>query len=132
MNELLGKSRLGYLQDAELKTQTGQAFTMAELFTSLQTSIWREVLQPTANLHLSSLRRGLQRAHLNTLSKMVLRTAEAPEDARTLAWHNLKQLRSALDKILRQDDGQDALTRAYLEETHDRIAKILDAQLQTQ
>jgi hypothetical protein len=131
LNELLGKDHLARLRDAELKTAAGKAFTLPELFDTLQTSIWREVLQPTDNLHLSSLRRGLQREQMNTLIRMVLRSVDVPEDARTLAWYNLKQLRLALDKTLRKDNI-DALTRAHLEESSDRITKALNAQLQTQ
>ncbi|UBF26110.1 zinc-dependent metalloprotease [Kovacikia minuta CCNUW1] len=131
LNELLGNEHLARLRDAELKTQSGQAFPMPELFATLQTAVWREVLQPTDNLRLSSLRRGLQREQMNALIRMVLRSVDVPEDARTLAWYNLKQLRSALDNALRKENV-DALTRAHLEESSDRITKALNAQLQTQ
>jgi hypothetical protein len=64
---------------------------------------------------------------------MVLRTANVPDDARTLAWYELKQLDNALDRVLkRQGREANIETRAYLEETRDRLAKILDAKLQTQ
>ncbi|MBD2021743.1 zinc-dependent metalloprotease [Leptolyngbya sp. FACHB-36] len=133
LNRLLNYDRLVRLRDAELKAPPGQALTMPDLFESLQTSIWQEVLQPPDTLKLSSLRRGLQRQHMNVLIRMVLRTEEAPEDARSLARYHLKQLRSALDDTLsRKRRGMDTYTRAHLEETHDRITKALDAQLQAQ
>jgi hypothetical protein len=66
------------------------------------------------------------------MSDMVRRTIAAPEDARTLAWYNLRQLRSALDRTLRKANKLDAYTRAHLEETRDRIDKTLNAQLQSQ
>jgi hypothetical protein len=69
---------------------------------------------------------------MNLMTAMVLRTVNVPEDAQTLAWYNLKQLRSALDKTLRKEDNLDTYTRAHLEETRDRIDKTLNAQLQTQ
>ena len=64
---------------------------------------------------------------------MVLRKTPAPDDARTLAWYELKQLAIALDRVLpRQGKDADTETKAHLEETRDRIAKTLDAKLQTQ
>ncbi|MBW4581855.1 MAG: zinc-dependent metalloprotease [Tildeniella nuda ZEHNDER 1965/U140] len=130
---LLDSDRLSRLRDADLKTQAGQAFALPELFDTLQTSIWQEVLKPEGTLKLSSLRRGLQREYLKALTAMVLRTADVPDDARTLAWYELKQLASALDRVLKRE-GKDAdtQTKAHLEETRDRIAKTLDAKLQTQ
>ena len=131
--DLLNNARLSRLRDADLKTQTGQSFTLPELFDTLQTAIWGEVFKPEEKLQLSSLRRGLQREHLKALSNMVLRTANVPDDARTLAWYELKQLDNALDRVLkRQGREANIETRAYLEETRDRLAKILDAKLQTQ
>jgi uncharacterized protein with GYD domain len=131
--DLLNADRLSRLRDADLKTQTGQSFTLPELFDTLQTAIWGELFKPEEKLQLSSLRRGLQREHLNALTNMVLRTANVPDDARTLAWYELKQLANALDRVLkRQGREANIETRAYLEETRDRLAKILDAKLQTQ
>lgn len=133
LNDLLRADRLSRLRDADLKTQTGQTFALPELFDTLQTTIWREVVKPEEKLQLSSLRRGLQREYLKTLTAMVLRTSDAPDDARTLAWYELKQLANALDRVLkRQGREADTETRAHLEETRDRIAKTLDAKLQTQ
>lgn len=131
--DLLSAERLSRLRDATLKTQPGQAFTLPELFDTLQTAIWHEVLRPDETLQLSSLRRGLQREYLKALTAMVLRTVEAPDDARTLAWYELKQLAEALDRVLKHQGREaDLETRAHLEETRDRIAKTLDAKLQTQ
>jgi type IV pilus biogenesis protein CpaD/CtpE len=64
---------------------------------------------------------------------MVLRTATVPEDARTLAWYELRGLRKGLDRAMKkQDKNLDTYTKAHLEETRDRITKALDAQLQSQ
>lgn len=133
LRELLAHDRLSRLRDAELKTVGGAALTIPDLFNALEQAIWREVVHPDAVPQLSSLRRGLQREHLNQLTRMVLRTTRAPEDARTLARFHLKQLRKALETTLRRyADKMDDYTRAHLEETSDRIAKALDAQLQSQ
>jgi hypothetical protein len=130
--DLLSYDRIARLRDAELRQPNAQTLTIPELFTSLQTAIWQEVLQPKGTLHLSSLRRGLQREYLNQLTDMVLRRSGVPEDGRTLAWYSLKQLRGSLDDALRRGGDMDLATRAHLEETRDRILKTLDAQLQSQ
>jgi hypothetical protein len=132
LGELLDYDRLARLRDADLKGQTEQSFTLPELLEGLQTTIWREVLQPPERLQLSSLRRGLQRVYLDTMTRIVLRQVTVPDDARTLAWYNLKQLYTSVDGVLGRKDKLDISTRAHLEETRDRIAKTLNAQLQTQ
>ncbi|MBW4692938.1 MAG: zinc-dependent metalloprotease [Lyngbya sp. HA4199-MV5] len=132
LSNLLSPDRLARLRDATLKTAAGQAFTLPELFDTLQTSIWQEVLQPDGKLQLSSLRRGLQREHLKALTGMVLRTVYVPDDARTLAWYELKQLAGGIDRALKHHGKADTETIAHLEETRDRITKTLDAKLLTQ
>lgn len=133
LHNLLSPDRLARLRDVSLKTQAGQAFTLPELFDTLQTSVWHDVLQPDGKLQLSSLRRGLQREYLKALTGMVLRTVDVPDDARTLAWYELKQLAEGIDRALkRQGRDVDVETIAHLEETRDRLAKTLDAKLQTQ
>jgi len=152
MSDLLSSDRLERLVDAELKTQLGEALQPADLFTTLQNSIWAEVLQPAkGTLEIGTLRRALQRQHLTLLSNMVLRnnlqaldnaqtvpdliaafsTAGAPEESRTLAWYHLRKLRSLLDQAVKRPID-DLATRAHLEQSRDRITKILDASLQSQ
>ncbi len=125
LRDLLGRDRLTRLKDLELKTPSGNALTLPELFDTLQTGIWSEVFQPKDQLKISSLRRGLQREYLEILMEMVLRKESVPEDARTLAWYKLKQLNSKL----RTANSQDEYTQAFLLETRDRIEKILNAPL---
>jgi hypothetical protein len=132
LRRLLSNDRLTRLRDAELKTHN-QTLTIPDLLNFLQTTIWREVLQPEENLTLSSLRRGLQREHLNQMIRMVLYKVPVPDDARTVARYELKQLRTALETQLRRKSKQlDVVTRAHLEEVSDRITKALDAELQSQ
>lgn len=134
LRSLLSSARLKSLRDIELKSPPEGALTLPELFETLQNSIWTEVLQPGGELQpISSIRRALQREHLNILLEMVLRTSAVPEDARTLAWYELRQLRKGLDvAVKRQGKNLDTYTKAHLEETRDRISKALDAQLQSQ
>ncbi|MBW4636904.1 MAG: zinc-dependent metalloprotease [Gloeocapsa sp. UFS-A4-WI-NPMV-4B04] len=132
LKELLSGDRLTRLRDIELKSQAGKALTLPELFDTLQNGIWTEVVQPKGKLtQISSLRRALQREHLNMMTSMVLRTVSVPEDARTLAWYNLRQLRDKLNKKISNSDKLDDYTQAHLEETRDRINKTLNAEIQS-
>ncbi|MDY6937972.1 MAG: zinc-dependent metalloprotease [Cyanobacteriota bacterium] len=133
LESLLSSERLNRLRDLELKTEPGQALTLPELFDTLHRSIWMEVIQsqntPTP---ISSVRRSLQREHLNLLISMVLGQSDVPEDARTLAWYQLRQLDEDIDKALReQKDDLDTYTSAHLQETRDRLLKALDAEFQS-
>ncbi|GET39245.1 zinc-dependent metalloprotease [Microseira wollei] len=126
---LLSGDRLSRLRDLELKAPPGESLTMPELFNTLQAGIWTELEEM---VKISSWRRALQREHLRLLINMVLRTESVPEDARTLAWSKLRQLRSESDRTLRkQGKNLDEYTIAHLAETRDRITKVLDAPLQS-
>ncbi|MEH2196931.1 zinc-dependent metalloprotease [Nostoc sp.] len=127
LRDLLSGDRLSRLKDIELKTKPENALTLPELFDTLQSVIWTEVIKPKGKpMKISSLRRGLQRQYLDILTAMVLRKESVPEDARTLAWYKLKQL----DEQLKGVNSEDEYTKAHLLETRDRIEKVLNAPLQ--
>ena len=126
--DLLSGDRLSRLKDIELKSRSGEALTLPELFNTLQDGIWTEVLKPKdKDIEISSLRRGLQRGYLDILSNMVLRKVNVPEDARTLAWYKLRQLSEKLEDA----ESDDEYTKAHLLETQQRISKVLNAPLRT-
>lgn len=130
LRTLLDGERLNRLRDIELKTLPGQALTLPELFDTLQKGIWTEVLDAGKVQPISSIRRSLQREHLNVLLEMVLRKVDVPEDGRTLAWYELRQLLKAIDISLKhQGFDLDVYTLAHLEETSDRMTKALNANL---
>ncbi|MEH2077606.1 MAG: zinc-dependent metalloprotease [Nostoc sp.] len=130
LRSLLDSDRLNRLQDIELKTLPGQALSIPELFDTLQTGIWTEVLTPGEPKPISSVRRSLQREYLNILLEMMLGTTNTPEDGRTLAWYELRQLQKAIDVRLKQlTESLDIYTLAHLEASGDRITKALNAQL---
>lgn len=132
LKDLLSGDRLSRLRDIELKSQPGQALTLPELFTTLQQDIWTEVVQPDKQpMKISSLRRALQREHLKILTDMVLGNQDVPEDARTLAWYNLRQLRDQLNKAMSHSGKLDEYSKAHLEATRDRISKTLNAEIQS-
>ena len=130
LRSLLDSDRLNRLQDIELKTLPGEALSIPELFDTLQTGIWTEVFAPGEPKPISSIRRSLQREHLNILLQMMLGTTNTPEDGRTLAWYKLRQLQKAIDVRLKQlGESLDIYTLAHLESSGDRITKALNAQL---
>ncbi|MBD2561213.1 MULTISPECIES: zinc-dependent metalloprotease [Nostoc] len=130
LRSLLDSDRLNRLQDIELKTQPGEALSIPELLDTLQTGIWTEVLTPGEAKPISSIRRSLQREYLNILLEMMLGTTDTPEDGRTLAWYELRQLQKAIDVRLKQlGESLDIYTLAHLEASGDRITKALNAQL---
>lgn len=130
---LLSPVRLVRLRDAELKSAPETALKLPEVLDTVQKDVWKEVLQPTnKKMEISTFRRSLQREHLAILIGMVLRKTNVPEDARSLAWYELRQLREGLSKSIRNLDRKaDAYTRAHLEETRDRISKVLNSQIQS-
>ena len=127
LRDLLSGDRLSRLKDIELKTKPENALTLPELFETLQSGIWTEVIKPKGQpMKIASLRRGLQRQYLDILTGMVLRKEYVPEDARTLAWYKLRQLNEKLKGV----NSEDEYTKAHLLETRDRIEKVLNAPLQ--
>ncbi|MDJ1177727.1 zinc-dependent metalloprotease [Roseofilum sp. BLCC_M91] len=132
LRSLLSPTRLSRLQDLELKTDaTEEVLRLPELFATVQESIWTEVIDgDIANL--SSIRRALQREYVSVLSNISLRQVRVPEDAVTLAWYNLRELEDQINHTLRRRGrGLDTYTKAHLEKTRDRIAKVLDAPLES-
>jgi Met-zincin/Domain of unknown function (DUF5117) len=146
LSDLLSADRLSRLRDAELRAHSGEVLTLPELFDTVQTSIWSEVSDPADNLTISSLRRGLQRQHLNLLTNIMLQDVStledatnfldfitayfplnAPEDASVLARYQLRQLQEKVVRTLRRSDSIDLATKAHLEAVRDRISKALDA-----
>jgi hypothetical protein len=152
LSEAMFSERLARVRDLEFKTEADDVLTIAELFETLYQGIWSEVTAPEADAVpvLSSVRRGLQRHHLNILSNLVLRrtfwdafssqsftdfmsvvtTLGAPEDARILARYQLRQMAQDVEDALSRYDGRLAITtQAHLEDVRDRIAQVLEAPL---
>lgn len=132
LRELMSPTRLLRLRDLELKTASNNALTLPELFETLQNSIWKEILSNNGAIEITSIRRSLQREHLDILSEMVLRKITVNEDAETLAWYQLRQLSELLQNTLNKHSKKmDAYTLAHLEQTQNRIQKILEAEVES-
>jgi hypothetical protein len=122
---------LSRVQDSELKVAApAQAFTLGELFTGIQDSIWAETKASGASLEINSYRRSLQREHLRKMIGMVLRDAAVPEDARTLARYQLVSLRTQLQSALARPGVKSLEVRAHLSESIARIDEALKGGLQ--
>jgi hypothetical protein len=130
---LLSDYRLNQLQDLQTKTSAGEAFTLSEFLSTLETTVWDEIFNPDPDqVNLIGLRRSLQREHLNILTQMVLRETNPPEDARSIAWYQLRELKDKINDFLGKYGNQlDLDTKAHLEESSDRINKTLSAQIQS-
>jgi len=115
---------------ADLEAQyrpTENPVTLGEVFTGVREAIWSEL---KASENINSFRRNLQRRHLEILTRLVLASGAGPEDARTLARADLTDIESGITAALKNPVAKlDRITRAHLEETRDRIAAALNAQM---
>lgn len=137
LNQLLDPAVLSRIRDAELRAAPGEETVgLPELFGTLTQAIWTELglrpgsKQATAR-SIGSVRRDVQRAHLNAMVRMVVGPAPGtPEDARALARATLADLEDRLAHALDDDRAMlDAYTRAHLADSRERIARALDAQM---
>lgn len=139
---------LARIQDNELRFAANEKpFTMADMFKSLDSSIWSEL--DSGATKISSLRRNLQREQLKQLIRLSLRpappapptpfsifslpeppTPRPPEDGTTLARASLVEIQAKTRKVLAAGTVTDTTTRAHLQETQARIASTLQAQVE--
>lgn len=126
LNRLFHPVVLARLVDMELQAQ--EPLKLSELFDRLTGAIWAEVFAPSPK-PINSLRRNLQRTHLQILTQLLLQPPPGtPEDARTLARYDLVRLKTALSKAIPRT--KDATTKAHLDETLARIQRALQAFVQ--
>jgi hypothetical protein len=136
LEQLLSSLTLERISDSELKVPADQdAFTTVELLHGLTGAIFSEVDKPPAGDHtdrkpaISSLRRNLQRIYLKRMADLAMGSTGAPEDCQTVASAELKSLQGRIDKLLAGPTKLDDYSRDHLQETSQRIGKILDARL---
>lgn len=144
LTRLFDPITLSRIQDNELLFAAGEKpFTMADLFQGLTQSMWSELSSLGQRAAISSLRRNLQREHLRQLVRLVVRpeaprpagaqqppAPRAPEDARTLAYASLGDIRRDIRQLLNAGQVRDATTRAHLQETSARITSTLQAHVE--
>ena len=137
LNHLLDPVVLSRIRDAELRAVPGEATVgIPELFGMLTQEVWTELgLRPGSKQgtarNTGSVRRDVQRLHLNAMVRMVVSPAPGtPEDARALARVTLVDLEGRLAHALDDDRASlDAYTRAHLADSRERIARALEAQM---
>ncbi len=124
LTRLMAPDTLRRVVNNEFKAvNPNEAFTLAEMFDTLQGVIWAEA---QSSQPVPALRRLLQRTHLQTLVDMIVKSSPAPDDAKMLARYHLRQLRDQLAKQL--PNVKDTYTRAHYSEAIETIDKALNAQ----
>jgi hypothetical protein len=127
LDHLFSPVLMSRMLDIELRG--GDHLTLAEVYQGVRESIWTEV---DSSDNIDSVRRGLQRLHLEKLIGLVVKPQPGvPEDASALARADLKTLRVGIRTSL-STGGLDAYTRAHLDETLATIDAALEAGIQRQ
>ncbi len=99
------------------------SLTLVKVFQSVNDNIWSEL---AAQHSINTLRRQLQRADLDMLISLYMNPQfGVPEDAKMLAWDELKQLKARLAAV--KTDKCDAYTRIHVQESLARVTRALDA-----
>ena len=136
LGQLLDPAVLARIRDAELRALPGEpTLGLPELFETLTRSIWASWASGRARTgharSIVSVRRDLQRLHLNAMIALLVEPAAGtPEDARALARATLAELAGGLAHALDEAGTDlDAYTRAHLADSRERIARALDAQM---
>jgi hypothetical protein len=140
LSQLLSSVTLKRMHDTELKAPPdADVVTTAELLSRLTKAIYSEVESTKEGDYtnrkpaISSMRRNLQRSYLKELSDLALGLDTAPQDCQTVAYAELANLQQRIKALL---DNQpvagklDTYSRAHLQETAARIAKVLDARFE--
>ncbi len=134
---LMNPTVLGRVFDNELMTPADEdAVTLPEVLTRVKKSVWAEILQPAEGEYtarqplISSLRRNLQREHLERLIDLSLpggwRSA-SQKPVMTLALSQLRKLEAQLASFLAEEQGRlDPYSEAHLSEAATRITQVLD------
>lgn len=128
LDQLLHPSRLERIRDTELKFGPEHTLSIPELMETLSGEIWSEVWRAPGR-DISSTRRDLQRAHLDSMIRILTRApAGMPSDARAVARITLMDLLNRLDRRLERPGHEfDAYSRAHLIESRERIGRALEA-----
>ena len=129
LGQLLNGSRLARIREAEIKFGSENVVGIPELMEQLTAAIWTEVVDGKTQ-NISTVRRDLQRAYLERLSKLVTdKPTGTPDDAVAVARMALTELGDEIERNLQQGN-MNAYTNAHLLEAQARIEKVLEAGLE--
>jgi hypothetical protein len=125
LTSLLDSDRLTRIKSNEFRLgPAGGAFTVAEMFRTLDKDIWSEL---PANKRVTDLRRDLQRSYLDLMIPLAVgQKSDAPADARDLAMDDLVSLRTRIKTALPK--ATDEYTGPHLRQCLARINRALAAQ----
>ena len=127
LGRITGAMVFARIRDAEMKFGDAEVLTIPELLETLSAAIWSEVRAGTS---VPSMRRDLQRAHLDRMIELVTDAPTGtPADARAVARMTLEDLGNDLTAALGSRD-LDAYTRAHLNESRVRVERALAAGLE--
>jgi len=134
---LLNPQTISRVYDYEMFVPADEdALTVAELMQTVTTSVWSEMIEGSSGKYTnrkpmtSSLRRNLQREHLDRLIDMSMDNSgfnSASMSVKTLASMHLRDLKGTADRVLANGGNLDSYTKAHLQEVSVRIEKALDA-----
>src|SRR5262249_18044048 len=136
LRELLDNATLSRVQNNALKSEKDVPLQVSEIFRALTDSIWnlpkdKEAAKKTWPSTVN--RRNLQREYVNSLSNIVLGKGQGfrplPPDARSLARFHLREIARGIESVSKNEAIED-VTRAHLEESQERIDRILKASMQ--
>jgi hypothetical protein len=126
LNRLFNPTVLKRIVNNEFKVgDESRALTLPYLFHSVGGTVWSEL---DAHKNIGTLHRQLQRSYVDTMAAMILNTSNpAPDDAKLLAWGELKRLKGRIASAQRTEHGVDEYTKIHLAESLMRIDRALDA-----
>lgn len=138
---IMNPSTITRLYDAQLKVPADEdALTVPELMTTLARGVWSEVTEPPTKKftdrqpYISSMRRNLQRRHMENMINVVIRTPgkTMPADAHAITRMTLSGIAQQIDEVLagEQAANLDNYSRAHLTEAKLRIGKALEAEFE--
>ncbi len=127
MRRLFSGPTLKRVLNNEFKTPK-DPFTLPEIFDGFDGAVWTEAV---AGKNVSMLRRGLQRAYVDMMIDLSNAKSDMPDDAKALAWDDLKKIKSRLTTALANPAKYDTYTRVHFEQALARVTKALDAQFVT-
>lgn len=137
LTQLMRTTTLQRVYDNEFRTPADQdAFTLPELLDAVTDEIWSELedeIEGDLSVRepmISSLRRNLQREHLERLIDLTLPgngSTAAYKAISNLCIMELRELKEGIDELMEAEDGLDPYSKAHLYEASQRIEKALDA-----
>ena len=140
LTTLLDTSVLARLDDTEMRVPEGEdVLTIAELLETLTSAIFKELESmregefTARNPAISTLRRSLQEKYYLELADYasgdLAMFYSIPDSCQSLSRMQLRTLQSEINDVLTGEATIDAGSRAHLQNLHERIVKLLNAEM---